>query len=173
MSQADDEYDYDFDAQDERPSKSERKRQMLALQKLGEELVELPAKRLEQIPMSAKLEEGVMLARRLKQREARRRQLQYIGKVLRTEGIEVIEEKLEAIRNEGLLARQQHHHAERWRDRIIAEGDTAINELLAEHDHLDRQQLRQLHLQIQRESQHDKPPAGARKLFRYLRDHLD
>lgn len=169
-SQHEDDQADDFD---ERPSKSELKRQMHALQKLGEELVELPAKRLEQIPMSPKLEEGVALARRLKQREARRRQLQYIGKVLRTEDLALIEEKLAGIRNEGALARQQQHLAERWRDRIAAEGNPAIQELLEEHAHFDRQQLRQLQMQIQREQEQNKPPAASRKLFRYLREGLD
>lgn len=158
---------------DDRPSKSELKRQMHALQQLGEELVNLPAKRLELIPMSAKLQEGVELARRLKQREARRRQLQYIGKVLRTEDLAVIQEKLDAFRNEGLLSRQQHHFAERWRDRIIDEGAAAIEALLEEHPQFDRQPLRQLQLQAQRERQREAPPAAARKLFRYLRDGLD
>lgn len=161
------------DEWDDRPSKSELKRQMHALQQIGEELVELPAKRLELIPMSAKLQEGVELARRLKQREARRRQLQYIGKVLRTEDLDAIQDKLDAFRNEGLLSRQQHHFAERWRDRIIDEGAPAIEALLAEHPHFDRQPLRQLQLQAQRERQREAPPAAARKLFRYLRDGLD
>lgn len=163
----------DLHDEDEQPSKSELKRQMHALQQLGEELVELPARRLEQIPMSAKLQEGVELARRLKQREARRRQLQYIGKVLRTEDLAVIQEKLDAFRNEGLFARQQHHLAERWRDRIIEEGAPAIEALLEEYPHFDRQPLRQLQLQAQREQQREAPPAAARKLFRHLREGLD
>lgn len=163
----------DIDDWDDQPSKSELKRQMHALQQLGGELIELSAKRLEQIPMSPKLQEGVELARRLKQREARRRQLQYIGKVLRTEDLAVIREKLDAFRNEGLVSRQQHLFAERWRDRIIDEGAPAIEALLEEHPQFERQPLRQLHLQAQRERQQEAPPAASRKLFRYLRDGLD
>ena len=142
-------------------SKSELKREMTELQKLGEELVDLPSAKLEKIPMSELLEEAVMLARRLKNREGKRRQLQYIGKIMRTIDSDAIRLKLESF----------HHQSQR--DQLIEGGDHAISELLQTHPQLDRQQLRQLVRQAKKEASQNKPPAASRKIFKYLRENTE
>lgn len=154
-------------------SKSELKREMTALQKLGEELVNLPAAKLEKIPMDELLEEAVMLARRLKNREGKRRQLQYIGKIMRNIDSEAIKKKIESFHHQSQSFRQIHHKLEQWRDRLIDEGDTAISDLLNTYPELDRQHLRQLVRQAKKEASQNKPPAASRKIFKYLREAIE
>lgn len=154
-------------------SKSELKREMTALQKLGEELVNLPAAKLEKIPMDELLEEAVMLARRLKNREGKRRQLQYIGKIMRNTDSEAIQQKLESFHHQSQSFRQAQHKLEQWRDRLLNEGDTAISDLLITYPDLDRQHLRQLIRQANKEASQSKPPAASRKIFKYLRENTD
>jgi ribosome-associated protein len=157
---------------DEAPpkSKSAIKREMIALQKLGEELVDLAPAKLAKIAMPEELAEAVMLARRLKNREGRRRQLQYIGKIMRVIDSDGIRRQLESFHHDSQVFRQQFHRLESWRDRLISEGDPALEELIGEIPGLDRQHLRQLIRQAQRDAAQQKPPAASRKLFQYLRD---
>ncbi|MDX2481553.1 MAG: ribosome biogenesis factor YjgA [Desulfuromusa sp.] len=154
-------------------SKSELKREMTELQKLGEELVDLPSAKLEKIPMSELLKDAVMLARRLKNREGKRRQLQYIGKIMRTIDSDAIRQKLESFHHQSQSFRQALHQLEQWRDQLIEEGDPAISELLQIHPQLDRQQLRQLIRQAKKEASQNKPPAASRKIFKYLRENTE
>ena len=154
-------------------SKSELKREMTELQKLGEELVDLPSAKLAKIPMSELLEEAVMLARRLKNREGKRRQLQYIGKIMRTIDSDAIRQKLESFHHQSQSFRQALHQLEQWRDQLIEGGDHAISELLQTHPQLDRQQLRQLVRQAKKEASQNKPPAASRKIFKYLRENTE
>ncbi len=151
-------------------SKSAVKREMTALQKLGEELVNLSPAKLAKIPMPEQLQEAVMLARRLKNREGKRRQLQYIGKIMRVIDSDAIQQALDSFHHESLAFRQHFHRLENWRDRLISEGDRAMEDLLVEIPELDRQHLRQLIRQAQKEDSQNKPPAASRKLFQYLRD---
>lgn len=159
------------DENDQPKSKSALKREMTELQKLGETLVELPPAKLAKIPMPELLEEAIMLARRLKNREGKRRQLQYIGKIMRTIDSDAIREKLESFDHQSQTFRQQFHQLEQWRDRLISEGDQAISDLLMEIPDLDRQHLRQLIRQAKKEASQNKPPAASRKIFKYLRSH--
>lgn len=162
------------DNNDDQPkSKSALKREMTALQKLGEALVELSPAKLSKVPMTEQLEEAVMLARRLKNREGKRRQLQYIGKIMRTIDSDAIREKLDSFHHQSLSFRQEFQRIEQWRDRLIAEGDRAISDLLLEAPQLDRQHLRQLVRQAQKEASQNKPPAASRKIFKYLREQTE
>lgn len=154
-------------------SKSELKREMTALQKMGEELVNLPAAKLEKIPMDELLEDAVMLARRLKNREGKRRQLQYIGKIMRNIDSEAIQQKLDSFHYQSQTFRQTQHKLEQWRDRLLSEGDTAISDLLNTYPELNRQHLRQLIRQANKEASQSKPPAASRKIFKYLRESTD
>ncbi|MDP1520078.1 ribosome biogenesis factor YjgA [Porticoccus litoralis] len=151
-------------------SKTAIKREMTELQKLGEELVNLPAAKLEKISLPEDLEEAVMLARRLKNREGKRRQLQYIGKLMRVIDSDSIRESLESFHQDSVAFRQQFHKLEIWRDRLLNEGDSALEELMREKPGMDRQHLRQLIRQAQKQASQNKPPAAARKLFKYLRE---
>lgn len=154
-------------------SKSQLKRESEALQTLGEELVELPASKLAKIPMPEELADAVELARRITARGGRKRQLQYIGKVMRKINAEPIEAAMEALRNEHLRENARLHTLEQWRDRLINEGDAALAELLEQQANLDRQHLRQLMRNAQQEAKKNKPPKSARELFRYLREAME
>ncbi len=151
-------------------SKSQLKRESHALQALGEELVRLPPAKLAKIPMPKELAEAVELARRIKARGGLKRQLQYIGKIMRSIDAEPIEKALDDLKNAAGKEAAKFHRLEQWRDRLIDEGDTALEQLLEEFPHADRQHLRQLMRNAQREAAKQKPPKSAREIFRYLRD---
>ncbi len=155
------------------PSKSQRKREMIALQELASELVKLSTKDLAKIPMPDELLEAVNLARSLTSRGAMRRQRQYLGKVMRHLDPEPIKIALEQIKQTGTQSTSQLHQTERWRDRIIEEGQSALNEFSAQHPQADRQQLRQLMMNSRKEREHARPPKSARTLFRCLREIIE
>lgn len=146
------------------PSKSQRKRDMTALQKIGETLVRLPAAQLAKIPLESVLYEAILLARQLKSHEAIRRQMQYIGKLMRFVDPIPIQAALDKIESKSKQGKAQFHLIERWRDRLIAEDDATLQQFLDEFPGSDRQRLRQL-------IRHAKKNISAHsELFRYLRD---
>ena len=154
-------------------SKSARKREMTALQKLGTQLLDLPAKQFSHLPLSAQLREALELAKRLKQREARRRQLQYIGKLMRSENLEQITDTLARFEDDNRLFRQRFQRLEKIRDDLISDSDKSMGQLIDNHPELDRQHLKQLIRQARKEKASEKmPPAASRKLFKYLRETL-
>ncbi len=160
--------------EEEQPkSKSALKREMTALQKIGEELVDLPSAKLAKISMPEILKDAIMLARRLKNREGKRRQLQYIGKLMRNTDSDAIKQRLDSFNHQSQVYRQQFHRLEQWRDRLIAGGDQALDELLKESPEMDRQHLRQLIRQAQKETSQNKPPAASRKVFKYLQENIE
>lgn len=156
------------------PSKSALKRQMHALQQLGESLVALSDKQLEQIPIgSERLLEVIREARRIRSHSARRRHLQLIGKLMRTVDAQPIENALQAMQQNRQANADAFHQLEQLRDEILAAGTDGTELVTSRWHQADRQQLRQLILQHQRELQGKKPPAASRKLFRYLRELQD
>lgn len=150
-------------------SKSQRKREMTALQDMGAELVKLPRGRLEKLDLPEPLFNALLEAQRLTSHGAIRRQMQYIGKLMRGVESEPIAEQLAAIRGESATAKAQFHALERWRERLI-EDDQALTAWLSEHPDADVQQLRQLIRNARREAAEGKPPKSSRALFRLLRD---
>lgn len=158
------------DTDSEHKSRSQVKREMEALQVLGEALVALKTEQLDAIPLPDKLRDAVIAARTTTDRGARRRQFQYIGKLMRNVDAEPIRQALDVLNNRGKQAATQFHRLERWRDRLLSEGDAALSEFLEEHPAADRRHIRQLLRNAQRETQAGKPPAAARALFRYLRE---
>lgn len=163
----------DDEFEDDRPSKSQIKREMHELQALGERLVKLNEEATAKVPISDRLATALTEMRRLSKREARRRQLQYIGKLMRTEDGPAIEQALERLEAGGVAQTRLLHESENWRDRMIADGDAALSGFLSAHPEADRQQLRQLIRTAQKERDHNKPPAASRKLFRYVRGVID
>lgn len=167
--------DFDDSLDDEgniAPSKSALKREMTELQKFGQQLIGLPDSRRAQIPLSEEMRDAIALYQRLTQREARRRQLQFIGKQMRREDTDAIMAALTHLEQQDQQFRQRFHQLEALRDRLISEGDKALTELIDEAPELDRQLLRQLVRQARQEAERGKPPAASRKLFRYLREAL-
>lgn len=163
-------YDDPFD---EAPvSKSQRKREAHALQALGESLVKLNKSALAQIPLPDDLRNAIDEARRLHQHGALKRQLQYIGKLMRQCDVEPIRTAFKKVTNSFREDVEQHHELEQWRDRLLSDGDPALEKLLTEYPEVDRQHLRQLIRTAQKETASGKPPKAARELFRYLREVL-
>lgn len=137
----------------ERANKSALKREAATLRELGETLLALNANQLAAIPLSADLLYAMDEARKLKHRDARKRQLQFIGKLLRKSNLDEIHAALAEKENKNRFFRQKFKHLEKTVAILIAEGDTAINNVLNEHPELDRQRLRQLTRQAQRQQQ--------------------
>ncbi|CAA0083318.1 Uncharacterised protein [Zhongshania aliphaticivorans] len=155
----------------ERPSKTALKKEMQAMQDLGEQLVKLSNNELAKIPIHDEhLSEAISTARRLTSREGLRRQLQYIGKLMRGIDLSEIEAGL-AKRDEGQreLARA-FHRLEELRDTVVEEGLPGIEKVIAQFPSADRQRLRTLILQSAKDAKANKPPAAKRKLFQYLRE---
>ncbi len=161
--------DFDIECGD-RPSRSQRKRAAEALQDLGLALVELPQAKLDRIELPDQLRAAIDLARRITAHGGKRRQLQYIGKLMRGFDVETVSAQLEAFQQADRRAAQRFHLFETLRDRLLAEGDDALGSILERYPHADRQHLRQLVRQAQQERDKNKPPAAARVLFKYLRE---
>jgi len=152
------------------PSKSQRKREAKALQDLGARLTALSDEQLRRLSLPDELYEAVRLAQRIRERGGRKRQLQYLGKLLRSLDAAPIQERLAALQLQHREAAAEFHRLERWRDRLIDEGDAALEAFLQEHPQADRQHLRQLIRNARAERDRQAPPKAARTLFRYLRD---
>lgn len=157
-------------------SKNQQKREAEAAQALGTELVDLPASQfkalIEKLELPEKLHEALAACRSIKAREGRRRQLQFIGKLMRTIETAPIEQKLAELKRGGQIETAQLHHVERWRERLLTEGDEAVSELIQRYPQIDTTQVRQLIANARKETSLQKPPRSARKLFKYLREML-
>jgi ribosome-associated protein len=157
------------DEQDESTSKTRRKKDMLALQDLGVQLVGLNEQQLQDMQLPEPLLEAVREARRLTKHEARRRQMQYIGRLMRDIDAAPIRERLEQWRGQGREHTAQLHAIERWRDELLA-ADPALARFLDEHPGADSQRLRSLIRNARREQGAALPPKSYRELFRVLRE---
>jgi len=161
--------DNDWDDWDDSPSKSEVKRQLASLVDLARELVELPQKRLDQIPIDDDvLADGIELARRITANSGRKRQIQFLGKRLRAIDVEPIIAALNRQHENNQEATERHHLAERWRASIVTEGMSAIDQFIGEYPAAERTQLRALWQQSQKEASRNAPPAAFRKLYRAI-----
>ena len=149
-------------------SKSEIKRDAEDFKQLGEKLVNLTKANLTKVPLDDSLKEAIELAQRL-QKEARRRQLQYIGKLLRSIDAEPIREALEKIENKHNQQQAMLHKLEILRDELVAKGDAALTDLLNEYPSADRQQLRNLIRAAQKEKEQNKPSKAYREIYQILR----
>jgi ribosome-associated protein len=160
------------DERSEEPSRSQRKRDALQVFDLGEALVALDDGALARIPMPEDLRELVRESRRVSSLIARKRQLQFLAKQMRRqeEALPAIEQALQAHSAQHRGESAQLHRIERWRERLIHEGDEALEALLAEFPDADRQQLRTLARRASQELKGNKPPTAARALFKALRE---
>ena len=133
-----------FENDADRPSKSQIKREMSALQALAE-------------------------ARRLTKHEAKRRQLQYIGRLMRDVDPQPIQEAIDEFHGLSAAANARHHAVERLRERLL-EDENVLGEIAQAHRSADLQHLRQLRRNALKERESSKPPRAYRELFRLLRD---
>ncbi|MDO3388357.1 ribosome biogenesis factor YjgA [Gilvimarinus sp. SDUM040013] len=163
-------YDEDFDIENEPPSKSQLKREMHALQELGKQLTELSEGHLLSLDLPEEVLSAVQEMHRIRQREAKRRHLQFIGKVMRKVDSEHIAQQLESLNARHSLNIHLQHQVESWRDQLMAGDQNALQQFIDKYPSVDIQHLRQLMRVAQKEKNIDKAPTHARKLFRYLRD---
>lgn len=162
-------HDIEDDQEDLGPSKTQRKKAMTALQDLGEELVALSRDQLKKFDLPENLHDAIREAQRITSHGAIRRQMQLIGKLMRSVEVEEIEEQLAVIRGESNAAKAEFHALERWRERLINDDD-ALTEWLSSHPQDDATQLRQLIRNARKEAAEAKPPKSSRALFKLIRD---
>ncbi len=149
-------------------SKSQMKREMLALQTLGERLVGLSSDQIKKIEMPSELRDALLFAKTIKG-EARRRQLQYIGALMREADPEPIQNALDTIGRGQLQDAEQFEELERWRDELVRGNTGLMEEILSRFPGTDRRTLRRLVLSARKEREGEKPPKASRVLFRFLK----
>ena len=153
-------------------SKTKRKQQMLELQDLGEELVALSKDALKKTPMSDELREAIKEYQRIPTHGAHRRQMQYIGKIMRNEDTAPIIEKLKQLKGSSTAATALLHRIERYRTEMIAK-DEAITQFLSDFPAVDAQPLRALVRNARKEAEQAKPPKAYRELFQLIKTALE
>jgi ribosome-associated protein len=137
------ESDFHPDEGDDRPSKSALKREAHELQKLGQELIELPDARLAAIPMEERLLTALKELKKTRSHEGRRRQLQYVGKLMRFADVEPLREAVASFKMGHAQDAVRLHHAERWRAELVADAE-AVTRWMQKHPDTDAQRLRSL-----------------------------
>jgi ribosome-associated protein len=170
-----DAHDGDAGESVERPSKTQRKQQSHELQKLGLALAGLSQDQLDRTEMPEALREAIEAYRRTKSHEGRRRQLQYVGKLMRSADEAPLREAVAAAELGSATQALQLHEIERWRAELIAD-DEAMTRWLQAHPDTDAQQLRSLVRAARRDTAalepEDRQPKSVRELFQYLKPHL-
>ena len=154
---------------DDLPSRSQLKRDSQELRDLSEKLVLMANSHLEKITLDSGLLAAIKEARRLKNLDARRRQIQYIGKLMRNIDLTEIRYSIDKLNHQSQTFRQHFAMLEQWRDRLIDEGNSAIEEFLIDYPNADRQKIRNLSRQASRE----KTGTAKTKLFKYLKELAD
>jgi ribosome-associated protein len=152
-------------------SKSERKRRAHRLQALGRQLAGLKPEELAELPLPDALVAAVGDYQRFPSHEARRRQLQFIGRLMRDLDPEPLQTALDGLQGKSAQARYEFHQLERWRERLLAEAD-ALTAFIEAHPDVDVQQLRQRIQQVHKAATEDQQRSAYRALFRFLRDNL-
>jgi ribosome-associated protein len=161
----------EFEQKYERPSKSQLKREMTALQKLGEALVDAPRDRVKKVPMPDNVLEAILECQQITNHEGRRRQLQYVGKQMRTlseDEVAIIQKTVDGWRGASKAEAAALHAIERQRERLLAD-DKALTDLCSQHPSIDVQQLRTLIRNARKEQAEHKPPKAYREIFQILK----
>jgi ribosome-associated protein len=151
-------------------SKTQAKREVEALQKLGLKLVELSKNSLLTFDLDERLFDAILLAKNIHSHSGHRRQTQLIGKLMRHVDADDIRLKLERFHTPAVEANEHFHKLETWRDRILTEGDPVINELVSQYPDFERSRLRQLLRNAKKETELNKPPKSSRQLFKYIKE---
>lgn len=151
-------------------SKTQIKREMLELQKLGEQLVILKAEVLARLKLPTELMHAIQAAKAMKSHGAKRRQLQYIGRLMRKVDAEPILDFLAEINLQHERSIALLHMYETWRNRLITEGALAFSAFIDKYPSADRQQLKQLIMNAQKELNHNKTSGAGKALLRYIRE---
>jgi ribosome-associated protein len=161
----------EFEQEYERPSKSELKRQMTVLQKLGEELVAEARDRVKRVPMPEDVRDAILECQLITNHEGRRRQMQFVGKKMRTldeEEVAAIQRTIDSWKGMSKADTAAMHALERRREKLLTD-DKALTVLLGEHPELDVQHLRNLIRNARKEQAENKPPKAYREIFQILK----
>jgi len=154
------------------PSRTQQREEALEIRALAEKLVALPPARFAKLPIPEELLPHILETQRITSHIAHKRQLQYLAKQMRKQDDAVLKAISEALDDSGEALRKQTvllHEAERWRERLLAEGDAALAELMDEFPNAERQKLRQLVRNANDEKAKNKPPRAFRELFQEVR----
>lgn len=154
---------------EEPKSKSQKKREASALQKIGVEFIELSLEKLDMLPLSDNLRQAIIDAKKMKGHGAIRRQAQLIGKLMRSSNSEEILTSYEKMVAEASAQTAAFHEIEHWRSRLINEGKDALTQFIASYPTADIQQLRQLIKKAVDEQNKELHTGAGKALFRYLR----
>lgn len=161
----------EFEQQYDRPSKSQLKREMTALQKLGEILVDAPRDRVKKVPMPEDVMDAILHCQQISSHEGRRRQLQYVGKKMRSleeSEVAAIQKVVDSWRGASKAEAAALHMIERQRDRLLAD-DGALTDLRSQYPEVDIQHLRTLIRNARKEQADNKPPKAYREIFQILK----
>lgn len=161
--------DPEFLDDDDFVSKTQLKQEMHKLQALGQRLMKLNPAQQAQLPLSDKLKDALETDRRITSHNAKKRHLQFVGRVMRRENIDAIQAYLDRLDSSSEAFNQRFHQLEVWRNRLLEEGNEALTEYLNQNPEAEIQQLRQMIRKAKKEISESKAPATSRKLFRYLR----
>jgi ribosome-associated protein len=153
-------------------SKSQVKRELNELHALGRQLVELSANHFLQVPVSDKLREAVVAAKKMKM-AALKRQLKFISGLMQDEDETEIRTALEQLKKPHKQEVEKFHEAEQWRDLLLQGDQELLNELVAKFENFERQHVNQLIRNAKKEQTNSKPPKSARLLFKYLSELQD
>ena len=154
---------------DQPKSKTRIKAEMEALQELGRALTLLKPAQLSEVPISEELTRAIKESHRITKNEAKRRHLNYIGRLMRSEDAEAIQHALDRFNSSSQRFAQELHLIESWRDRLIAEGNDALTEFIEAHPGIDSQQLTQLVRNTKKDVSLGRNTGNARKLFQFIR----
>ena len=163
------ELEFDPDDVYDGPSKSQKKRDVEALQALGEILVKLPDAQFKRIELPDELRVAVADCRKITQNGALRRQKQYIGKLMRSIDPAPIQAQIDAFNGVSAAENARLHQAEKWREKLIADNE-ALTLFLDNFPDTDATHLRQLIRNARDEAAHSKPPKAFREIFRVIRE---
>jgi ribosome-associated protein len=163
------ELEFDPDDVYDGPSKSQKKREVEALQDLGAELVKLPEAQFKRIELPEDLRAAVAACRKITQNSALRRQKQYIGKLMRSIDPAPIQAQLDAFKGVSAEENARLHRAEKWREQLIADNE-ALTLFLNNYPDADATHLRQLIRNARDEAARNKPPKAFREIFRVIRE---
>ena len=155
------------DHNEEQPlaSKSQKRREALELKSLASDLIKLSPAKLVRVSMDDAVREAIMEARKIRSHVARKRQLQYVAKLLRRTDPNPIVQTLEDFEGEARQLTARQHRVEDWRDLLLESGDHAVSALMKQRNDADIQSIRQLIRNTHKESGRGKPPASALSLI--------
>ena len=151
-------------------SKSQVKREMTALQDLGKKLIDLKDSQLKKMPISDELFVAIKESKNITQREAVRRHLQFIGKLMRDQDSEAIQYALDEFDSSSQRFAQTVHELEVWRTRLIEDTRNTVTEYVEEYPKTNVQLLRQLVRNSVKDQKNNKNTGASKKLFQFLRD---